>query len=86
MEITESCLDAETLAAWVDGGLTAPELERAQTHVAGCLRCQAMVGTLARINAAAPVAKAERAQRFWRGWLAWVVPLAAAAAAVTITC
>jgi hypothetical protein len=83
VEITESCLDAETLAAWVDGGLTAPELERAQTHVAGCLRCQAMVGTLARINAAAPAAKAERA-RSWRGWFGWVVPIAAAAAAVTI--
>ena len=81
MEITESCLDAETLAAWVDGGLTAPELERAQTHVAGCVRCQTMVGTLARITAAAPAAKAEAAPRRWLGWL---VPLTAAAAAITI--
>ena len=63
----------------MDGGLTAPELERAQTHVAGCVRCQTMVGTLARI-AAAPAPKIERA----RNWLAWMAPLAAAAAAVTI--
>jgi hypothetical protein len=28
VEITDACLDAETLAAWMDGGLTAPELER----------------------------------------------------------
>jgi hypothetical protein len=81
VEITESCLDAETLAAWVDGGLSAPELERAQTHVAGCVRCQTMIGTLARITAAAPVAKTEAAPRHWRAWL---VPLTAAAAAVTI--
>jgi hypothetical protein len=81
VEITESCLDAETLAAWVDGGLTAPELGRARAHVAGCVRCQTMAGTLARISAAAPAAKAEAAPR---PWLAWLVPLMAAAAAVTI--
>ena len=84
MEITESCLDAETLAAWVDGGLTPPELERAQTHVAGCVRCQAMVGTLARITAAAAAPTAESARRHLPGWPAWLVPLTAAAAAVTI--
>ena len=81
MEITEFCLDAETLAAWVDGGLTAPELARAQTHVAGCARCQAMVGTLVRINAAAPTHRSEASLFRWLGWLA---PFAAAAAAVII--
>ena len=81
MDITDSCLDAETLAAWVDGGLTAPDLERVQTHVADCVRCQAMVGTLVKITSAAPAAKSEAAPRRWLGWL---VPLTAAAAAVTI--
>jgi hypothetical protein len=81
VEITESCLDAETLAAWVDGGLTAPELARAEAHVAGCQRCQAMVGALARITAAAPVVKAAAAPL---RWLTWLAPFAAAAAAVII--
>ncbi|HTL01153.1 MAG TPA: zf-HC2 domain-containing protein [Vicinamibacterales bacterium] len=81
MEITESCLDAETLAAWVDGGLTAPELARVHTHVAGCARCQALVGTLARINVAAP---ADRPQASLFRWLGWLAPFAAAAAAVII--
>ena len=47
---TDACLDAETLAAWVDGGLSGATLEVAEGHVADCARCQAMVATLARIT------------------------------------
>jgi hypothetical protein len=79
--VTDSCLDAETLAAWVDGGLSGAALEMAQSHVADCARCQTLVGTLARINVAVPPAEHERASR---RWLAWLVPLTAAAAAVAI--
>ena len=79
VDITDSCLDAETLAAWVDGGSDRPELERAQTHVADCARCQAIVGTLARIDGGARCRRFERASATW---LAWLVPLTAAAAAV----
>ena len=78
--ITPACLDAETLAAWVDGGLNAHSVAMAEAHAANCARCQALIGTLARatpetaLSGAAPV-------RLWRWWLA---PLAAGAAAVTL--
>jgi hypothetical protein len=77
--VTDSCLDAETLATWVDGGLSGAALEMAQSHVADCARCQSLVGAMARTNAA--VSQPERAARRWLGWL---VPLTAAAAAVAL--
>jgi hypothetical protein len=79
--VTDSCLDAETAAAWVDGGLSGGALETARSHVAGCARCEALVGALGRIDSAASQIKPERAPR---RWLAWLVPLAAAAAVVAL--
>ena len=79
--VTDSCLDAETLAAWVDGGLSGAALEMAQSHVADCARCQSLVGAMARTNAVVPQPEPERAAR---RWLAWLVPLTAAAAAVAL--
>lgn len=78
--ITPVCLDAETLAAWVDGGLDAQSIAMAEAHASNCARCQALIGTLAR---ATPEVTASRAKpaRLWRWWLA---PLAAGAAAVTL--
>lgn len=78
--ITPACLDAETLAAWMDGGLDAPSVAMAEAHAANCARCQALIGTLAR---ATPEVAASSAGpvRLWRWWLA---PLAAGAAAVTL--
>src|SRR4051794_38580481 len=40
-EAADVCLDAETIAAWMDGGLSGAALERAQMHAADCGRCQA---------------------------------------------
>ena len=77
--VSDSCLDSETLAAWADGGLSGPAREAAQSHVADCARCQALVGTLARINTVIPPAQSEQAAR---GWLRWIAPLAATAAAL----
>jgi hypothetical protein len=79
--VKEPCLDAETLAAWLDGGLSGAPLETAQAHVADCGRCQALVGTLARINSVVPPVDLGRAER---RWLPWLVPLTAAAAAVAL--
>ena len=79
---TDACLDAETLAAWMDGGLSAAALDAARLHVADCARCQALVGTFARLDQALPPMQA--APRAARRWLAWLVPVAAAAAAVTL--
>jgi hypothetical protein len=78
--ITPACLDAETLAAWMDGGLDAQTVAMAEAHAANCARCQALIGTLAR---ATPEVAASSGSpvRLWRWWLA---PLAAGAAAVTL--
>ena len=76
-----NCLDAETLAAWFDGGLSGAALEDVRSHVAGCARCQALVGALGRTRAAVPAPEPERSPRWW---LAWAVPAAAAATAVAI--
>jgi len=82
---TDACLDAETLAAWVDGGLSGPALEMAQTHVAECHRCQSIVGTMGRVaGIAAQPSEQSQPDRRPRWWLGWVVPLTAAAAVVTV--
>jgi hypothetical protein len=77
---SDACFDAETLAAWADGGLSGAARATVESHVADCARCQAIVSTAARIEAIAP-ARAEPAPR---RWLAWLVPLTAAAAAIAI--
>jgi hypothetical protein len=79
--VTDSCLDAETVAAWVDGGLSGAALVMAQSHVADCARCQSLVGAMARTGAAVAQPIPERATR---RWLPWLVPLTAAAAAVAL--
>lgn len=79
-EVTGSCLDVETLAAWVDGSLRASALLVAEAHAADCARCQSLVGAMVRTAAAVEPA----AERVQRRWLAWLVPLTAAAAVVTL--
>jgi len=76
-----NCLDAETLAAWFDGGLSGAALDEVRSHVATCARCQALVGAMGRTRAAVPVPQPERNPRWWLGW---AVPAAAAATAVVI--
>lgn len=82
--VTDSCLDAETLAVWVDGGLSGAALEAARVHVADCSRCQAVVGTLARISPVGPAAPHVARPWNWTASLKWLVPLTAAAAAVAL--
>lgn len=74
-------LDAETLAAWMDGGLDASSSAAAEAHVSNCDRCQAMVATFVRAEPLAPGTQAPGTLSLWRWWLA---PIAATAAAVTI--
>jgi hypothetical protein len=75
------CLDAEMLAAWIDGDLTAADVSAAEAHVSSCARCQAMMAAIVRSTppAVAPVP-------WWRrGWaLGALVPLTAGAAAIAI--
>ena len=80
-EVTPDCLDAETLAAWMDDGLPAAALETARAHVAGCARCQALVATMVRLEPPAAAAAAPAPSRWW---MTWLLPVAGAAAAVTV--
>jgi hypothetical protein len=73
-----ACLDAETLAAWADGGLPAVQRAAVEAHVADCDRCLAMAGAMA--TTAPPAAEAEGPT--WSP-IRWLVPLTTAAVAVT---
>lgn len=75
-----ACLDAETAAAWTDGGLDAAGVAMAEAHVSHCARCQALVGAMARTIPAAPATAGSRMSA-WRWWLA---PLAVGAAATML--
>jgi len=78
-----SCLDAETLGAWADGGLSENALAMVDAHLSECARCQRVVGVLAKLPASAPLAR----RSWWWQWgvdLRWVVPLAAGATAVAL--
>src|SRR4030095_1704659 len=87
-----TCLDAETLGAWADGGLDPAAVAACEAHVANCARCQALVGTLGR----SPPAITESTLgtlgpqgtsgtlgtlSWWKWWLA---PIAAGVTAVTL--
>src|ERR1700746_701620 len=41
-----ACPDAETLAAYHEGSLSAQEMSAARKHFAGCVRCQEIVAQL----------------------------------------
>ena len=93
----EDCLDAESAAAWLDGGLAGAGLAAAQTHVAGCARCQELLRVLMEsddANASASVPSPAVVQRpdfgrrdatppaARRTWLTWGTPIGAAIAAI----
>lgn len=78
---TSACLDAETVAAWVDGGLSADAQASAEAHAADCGRCQAMLASvLATSDSASPAGGV--LVPVWRRSLPWTAPLAAAAVVV----
>lgn len=75
------CLDAETLAAWVDGGLPAVERAAAEAHAADCARCQALLAAMIRTEP-----ESAAVESWWRKAppLRWLAPLTAAAAAALL--
>ena len=76
----ESCLDAETLAAWADDTLGPRERAAAEAHAASCARCQALLAVMMKT---APPAVPEKSA--WRiPALGWLIPLTAAAAAILV--
>ena len=69
------CVDAETLAAWADGGLPKTEAAAVELHLSECDRCTAMVATFVRTTPDAPAVES-----LWTRWnLRWLVPVATAA-------
>ena len=78
---TAACLDADTLAAWIDNSLSAVEMAAAETHAADCARCQAVLAAMAKTT---PLAPAQAGAPFWKPAFRWLVPLTAAAAAVLV--
>ena len=77
----DSCVDAETLGAWADGGLDGAQMAAVEGHVSTCGRCQAIVGLVSR---SAPVASGPEAAGSFFSWRWWLAPLAATAAAATL--
>jgi hypothetical protein len=76
----ESCLDAETLAAWADDTLAPRARATAEAHASSCARCQALLAVMIKT---APPAVAEKS--VWRiPALGWLIPLTAAAAAILV--
>jgi hypothetical protein len=83
-----NCLDAETVAAWMDGGLDSAGVAAAEAHASTCERCQALLATVTKTLPATETGRLKAASLgskmgagLWRWWLA---PIAATAAAVTI--
>ena len=72
MTPTNACLDAETLAAWVDGGLSRNDAAMAEAHVSSCPRCQAIAGLIVKT---APVTPA--GAPWWRARAPWLIPITA---------
>jgi hypothetical protein len=75
----DHCLDAEMLAAWVDGALPAADAAAAEAHASRCARCQTTLATLVRLSP-------QRPEPWWRRrwFIAGLVPLTAGAAAIAI--
>ena len=78
---TPQCLDAETLAAWEDGGLDPAAMAAAEIHVSTCARCQSVLAAIAKgTPAMTPVVESKS----FFSWHWWFAPIAATAAAVTL--
>lgn len=76
----EACLDAETLAAWVDGGLGAKAAAEVELHASTCPRCTAVLAAMERSAPAAAARHTWTRARLFR----WLIPLTAAATAIAI--
>ncbi len=76
---TDQCVDAESLAAWMEGGLSDDARAAVEKHAAGCARCQALLASMAR------TAPDVEVRPWWRSVTAkWLVPVAAIATALVV--
>lgn len=74
------CLDVDTLAAWADDDLGPEERAAAESHVADCGRCQALIAAMVKTS----VSPAKTPAWWRRPSLAWLVPITAVTAALII--
>jgi hypothetical protein len=76
---SQTCVDAEALAAWAEGTMSGAARAAFEDHAADCARCQALMAAMARTEPP-PV------ERPWtrRALFSWLMPLAAAAAAIVV--
>jgi photosynthesis system II assembly factor YCF48-like protein len=72
------CLDAESIAGWIDGTLRRGDRPAAEAHMANCARCQAMLAAMAK------TAPPQVAHSWRHAYIRWLVPLAVAAASVLV--
>jgi hypothetical protein len=77
---SDACADAETLAAWVAGGLPGQAAAAVELHASRCSRCMATLAAMERSAAGPAAGAAWTPARLFR----WLAPLAAAATAVAI--
>jgi hypothetical protein len=78
-QMTDQCVDAESLAAWMEGGLSADARAAVEKHAVGCARCQALLASMAR------TAVDLESTPWWRTVTAkWLVPVAAVATALIV--
>ena len=82
MNTDRNHLDAETVAAWIDGGLDSASLAAAEAHASNCERCRTLLATVSRTMPATGSLKAASIRAGWWRW--WMAPIAATAAAVTL--
>jgi len=75
------CLDAETLAAWADGGLDRQQAALTEVHLSNCGHCQALLAALTQALPPSVSRDRDGTRALWR-W--WPVPATAAAAAVVL--
>jgi hypothetical protein len=82
---TDGCVDAETLAAWADGNLPADQAAEVEAHLAGCARCQAVLGAFATTDESAAAAAPASVIPFRpKSPIRWLLPLAASIAATLV--
>ena len=77
---SDACVDAETLAAWVAGGLRGQAAAAVELHASTCSRCMAALAAMERSAPESSSGAVWTPARLFR----WLAPLAAAATAVAI--
>lgn len=75
----DQCVDAESLAAWMEGALTSEAHAAVERHAAECARCQALLASMAR------TVPSVDSRPWWRSVaVRWLVPATAIATALVV--